>query len=125
MDNKLTQRHSRNEELDNRQWLIPAVDIYENTEELLVVADLPGVNEDKIQLRLDKSDLTLEAVRDTVDCGEALGRECADFGFRRTFTLPTGIDSAAISAELSLGVLRVHLPKSEDLKPRRIAVKSR
>lgn len=113
------------ERVDDRQWLVPPVDIFENEEELLVIADVPGADEGAIRLQLDKNELTLEAPRESRDWGAELGRECCDEGFRRRFVLPSGIDGSKISAELKHGVLHVHLPKAEELKPRRIMIKAR
>jgi HSP20 family protein len=110
------------EALEQREWMVPTVDIYESEQELLLVADVPGVDEKSIELRLDRSELTLEATRRETTLGNALGRECNDLGFKRVFTLPSGIDGSQIAAELKHGVLQVHLPKSAELRPRRINV---
>lgn len=113
------------EVLDNRHWVTPLVDIYENEDELLLVSDLPGVSDKKLNLNLEKNELTIEGDKECFEKGEALGRECSDYGYRRRFALPSGIDSEKITAELKHGVLTVHLPKSDTLKPRRIAIKAK
>lgn len=96
-----------------RVALTPPVDIFENEEELLVVADLPGVGRDAIELRVDRGTLSLEAVDD------ARHRV-----YRRAFTLPDAIDPAGVRAVMKNGVLTVHLRKREDMKPRRVEVRS-
>lgn len=120
-DRNLTNRAESNpEKIQQRPAVPPAVDIYENAEELLVVADLPGVTQDRLAIRLEKGELTFEGRR-----AEAAEREqSADNlpDFRRSFVVPQGIDSEKIAAELQAGVLRIHLPKSASLKPRQIPI---
>ncbi|WP_437814682.1 Hsp20/alpha crystallin family protein [Sorangium sp. So ce1078] len=120
-DRNLTNRaESSPEKIQQRPAVPPAVDIYENAEELLVVADLPGVTQDKLAIRLEKGELTFEGRR--IDAAER--EQSADNlpDFRRSFVVPQGIDSEKISAELQSGVLRIHLPKSASLKPRQIPI---
>jgi|SRR5580704_2797656 HSP20 family protein len=109
------------EKLHQRPAVTPAVDIFENKDELLIVADLPGVGKDDLTLNLDKGKLTIEgrhkASGDAGDTGDVA------FDYRRIFAVPQGIDAEKIAADLTAGVLRVHLPKSEALKPRQIDVK--
>jgi len=83
----------------------------------LLMADMPGVNKDAVNIRLDKNQLTLEgAVKDPELSGEA------GFMFSRTFLIPNGIDPDRIAAKLKHGVLTVHLPKHDKLRPRQITV---
>lgn len=103
---------------------VPACDVYENQNEVLVLADLPGVTPDALRIHLDKGELTLEARRTVAQEGRALGSEYRDVEFRRRFVVPGGIDADRITAELSNGVLHLHLPKSDALKPRRIEVRA-
>jgi HSP20 family protein len=103
--------------------LIPSVDIYENTEEILLYADLPGVKKEDISIDLDNGQLTLVGNR-FFETGK--GVQFEEFGsaqFRRVFSVPQGIDLAKVDAELNEGVLKLHLPKSEAVKPRKIEVR--
>ena len=111
---------------EQRPAIAPACDIYENADEILVVADLPGVTKDALTIQMEKGELTLEARRRDVGAerGSFLALECRTCDFRRRFAVPAGIDAARISAELNAGVLRLHLPKSEALKPRQITVRA-
>jgi len=99
----------------------PPVDIYENEEEILLVADVPGVESDHVDVRLEQGQLDLEAK-------QVPPREQAEslpaVLFARSFRVPETVDPAGVSAELKDGVLRVHLKKSEAAKPRRIEVSS-
>jgi HSP20 family protein len=120
-----TQQPQSSAPSDRRQPLPPACDIYENKEEILLLADLPGVTPDLLKIHLDKGELTIEARRQLdAQSGSAVTSEHSECDFRRRFVVPTGIDAAKISAELKNGVLQLHLPKSESLKPREISVRA-
>jgi HSP20 family protein len=109
---------------DRRPSVAPACDIYESEDEVLVVADLPGVKTDGLKINVDKGEMTLEARRDVALEGTSLSEEIRDCDFHRRFLVPPGIDGTKIDAELKDGVLRLHLPKSDQLKPRQIAVRA-
>lgn len=111
------------EGIEQRPAVAPPVDIYENADELLVIADLPGVAKDDLKVHLEKNQLHIEGRRGDVGDGEVLAAEYRPFDFRRAFVVPQGIDADRIHAELSQGVLRLHLPKAAAVKPRQIAVK--
>ncbi|MGB2985344.1 MAG: Hsp20/alpha crystallin family protein [Phycisphaerae bacterium] len=104
----------------------PSVDIVERPDELLVVADVPGVTAESVNVRYEHGELTLEAhvePRQRADTSYLL-REYGVGAFRRVFRLNETIDAEQISAEVGNGVLTLHLPKAESAKPRRIKVKS-
>ena len=101
-------------EKTERQAFAPPVDIFENKDEILILADLPGVTPADLSVNLDKEQLTIAARR------APAGEEA--FDYRRTFVVPRGIDADKISASLQNGVLRLALPKPAALKPRQIAV---
>jgi HSP20 family protein len=107
-----------------RPTYAPACDIYENKDEILLVADLPGVMPDSLKINMENRELVLEAHRGVASSGTALGAEYRDCDFRRRFSVPTGIDGAKINADLKDGVLHLHLPKSDGIKPRAISVKA-
>jgi HSP20 family protein len=102
----------------------PPVDVYENREEFLLVADMPGITRDDVRIHLDKGQLTVEARRSEPNGGKLLAYEVRGNVYRRAFSVPQGIDADKVSAELQQGVLRVHLPKSAAVKPRQIQVQS-
>lgn len=113
------------EQAEQRIGAPPACDIYENPDEVLVVADLPGVAADRLDVRLEKGELCIVARRDILPKdGQALGTELRDCDFRRRFVVPGGIDADKIRAELKDGVLWLHLPKSDALKPKLIQVRA-
>jgi len=99
------------------RWLSPAVDIYEVDDALILKADLPGVEDAGLDLQVSRGVLTLEAVLEK----QAEGRQK---GFYRQFKLSDRIDADAGDAALKDGVLTLRLPKSEQAKPKRIAVQT-
>ena len=115
---------SKPELVQQRRWQTTPVDIYENEEELLLIADLPGVKADNLTIHMDKNDLTIEGLRTPAKHDSSLVEEFASFDYRRAFVVPPGIDEKKIKAETKHGVLRLHLPKSEAAKPRQIQVKA-
>jgi HSP20 family molecular chaperone IbpA len=102
----------------------PRVDILEKEDELVVLADLPGVKADDVEVKFERGELTLHAKCSPRWTGRrGLQTEYGIGDFWRTFTVSEEIDSTKISAELRNGVLTLHLPKIEQVKPRKIAVK--
>lgn len=102
--------------------LTPPVDIYETSDGLVVVADLPGVPRDGLDIRVEDDILTIQG-RPTVEAqGEEVYREYVLKDFFRQFELTDTVDQEGISANLQHGVLTLTLPKAEKAKPRRIPV---
>jgi HSP20 family protein len=106
------------------QVVAPPVDVYENRDEFLLIADMPGVVREDLRIHLDKGQLTIQAGRPELARGKLLAAEARATEYRRAFSVPQGIDVEKISADLKDGVLYVHLPKSADLKPRQIQVRA-
>jgi len=105
---------------------IPQVDIFEDDDSLTLVADMPGVKRDEIDIDLREGILTLNgrvAEPHTPEGWQPLHSEHDVGGFARRFTLGERIAQEKISATLENGVLRVVLPKAEAHKPRRIEVR--
>jgi HSP20 family protein len=102
----------------------PPVDVFENADEVLVVADVPGVSIEQVDVRVENGTLTLQAKRSSDGGGTALAREYEVVDFARTFRIPAGIDAGSISAEAKNGTLLVRLPKIAAVKPRKIAVRA-
>lgn len=102
------------ETFSQHKTLTPAVDIYENADEVLLLADLPGVTSDKLSVVFDQGELTIE--------GSQASREGTVY--KRSFSVSQELDPAKIGAEIKDGVLTVHLPKAAAAKPRQIAVRS-
>ena len=102
----------------------PAVDIYENDAEILLHADMPGVQKDDISGHIDNGKMILTGVRRLQAAGAAAWQEFGEVEYRRTFAVPQSIDVNKVHAELRDGVLRLHLPKSEAARPRQIEIRA-
>jgi HSP20 family protein len=105
-------------------WL-PAVDVWETENELVLSFDLPGIPEDKIAVELDDNVLTVSGERERTQehTNERFYRFERRFGsFSRSVTLPAGVSESDITANYKDGVLEVRVPKPEEQKPKRIQV---
>jgi HSP20 family molecular chaperone IbpA len=109
-------------EVGNEPVLAPPVDIFENAEEYRVVADLPGVRQEDIDIELERGELVVFAKRELPREGEPLASGRPDGVYRRVFRIPEDLDRNKIEASFDNGVLQIRLPKSERVKPRRISV---
>ncbi len=110
----------------NGRFFRPTVDILELKDRMVIKADMPGTTAERVSVNYDKGVLTLEAPverRQPENLAYVL-QEYQVGGFRREFVINEEIDPSGISAEYKNGVLQVHLPKSENAKPRKIEVKS-
>ncbi len=104
---------------------VPAVDIYESENALTLVADMPGVPIENVDIDLDSDQLTM---RGTVpmqeEKGKVIFREYTAGDYYRQFTLSSDIDREKIQASMKDGVLKLVLPKAEAAKPRKITIQS-
>jgi len=105
--------------------LLPPVDVIEDASGITLYADLPGVPRDKLNLRVEGDQLTLEGeIELAVTQGmQSHHAEVTLPRYRRAFTLSKELDATKVSAELAQGVLRVRIPKAEHAQPRRIEVR--
>lgn len=104
--------------------LLPPVDVVEDSTGITLYADLPGVPNDKLQLRVDGDQLGIEAelALPAPPGVQPTHAEVTLSRYRRTFTLSKELDADKVSAELHQGVLRVRIPKAAHAQPRRITV---
>lgn len=106
-----------------QRFITPEVNIYETQDGYLVEAEMPGVSKDGLEVTLEGHEITIIGRRNHADLpGSALLRESHAADFRRAFELDPVIDTTRISARMEQGILRLTLPKSEQVKPRRISV---
>lgn len=103
---------------------IPAVDILENANELIVLADMPGVDSKNVDIDLKDNQLTITGRIDRMESDKevTLYSEFKWGDFYRRFTLSDVIDQSKITAHMDNGVLRLVLPKVEKIKPQKIKV---
>jgi HSP20 family molecular chaperone IbpA len=103
---------------------VPAVDVFEDGGGITVLADMPGVAREKLNVRLDGDTLAIEG-EVSIAAPEGMRALWAEVNvprFRRTFTLSRELDTAHIEASLKDGVLSLRIPKQAHAQPRRIAV---
>ena len=110
MDNKAQEKTRPVRELAHN------IDIFENDSELLVVADVPGLEPNDIDVRVDLPEFRIEA--------KVKGSPDRPVVYARTFRVDERIDPERVKAEYKEGVLRVHLAKSAAFRPRRVEVQS-
>jgi HSP20 family protein len=108
-----------------RRCFIPKADIYETEKEIIVLADLPGANEKKVDITLDKNILSINATIEPVLTSgfELTYAEYEEGDFQRSFRLSDEIDRDKIQASVNDGVLRLTLPKAKQATSKKIAVR--
>ena len=105
------------------RYVLPVVDIYETPDGLVLMADLPGVSKEDLDVRVDNNVLTIQGKSSHAAPGEATYREYELVNFFRQFELSERVDQGKIAAELKHGVLILRLPKTEKARPRQIEVR--
>jgi HSP20 family molecular chaperone IbpA len=105
---------------------LPPADIYETRDNIVVLAEMPGVALDGVDITLERRVLTIRGRSAASDHGgyQRVYNEYSDGDYERVFTLSENIDREHIEATLKDGVLHLVLPKAETAKPRKIELKS-
>jgi len=113
-------------EQEQQRAVLPAVDVFEDTTGITVLADMPGVPKDQLEIKIEGDALLIEgSVQPRTPEGlQAVYAEVRVPRYRRSFTLSRELDTARIDANLKDGVLTLRIPKQAHAQPRRIAVKS-
>ncbi|HEV2835039.1 MAG TPA: Hsp20/alpha crystallin family protein [Pyrinomonadaceae bacterium] len=104
----------------------PSVDIYENKDQIVLEAELPGMKQEEFDLSIENNVITLRGERkfEKTEESDNYHRVERSYGsFTRSFTLPQTVSAEGATAEYNNGVLRVTLPKREETKARRIEIK--
>jgi len=104
----------------------PAIDVVETGDDYLVLCDLPGVEQKDVEMSIESNILTIKGEKKLArenKNSKIFRSESWSGSFQRTLSLPNTVDAGRIEAELKDGVLRVRLPKREEVKPKQIAVK--
>lgn len=103
---------------------IPETDIYEEDDAIYVIANVPGVDENNINIELENNVLTFTATQEesVMEGYKKLGDSDPTGIFKRSFKIETEINQDEITALVKHGVLQIKLPKAEELKPRHIKV---
>ncbi len=123
-EDALSRSRGRDEGIRTGMWT-PAVDIYENSDSVVVKAELPGVEKDQISVEVKDGILSLRGERkfEKEVKEESYHRIERAYGtFQRSFSLPVSVDQENVTAQFRDGVLEVKLPKKEQAKPKQIKV---
>lgn len=117
------EKKTRNDALHQEEFVAPEVNIFETKDGYVLEAEMPGVNKDGLEITLEGTEITIVGRRQTdTPRGQTLFRESSNAHYRRVFELDPAIDTSKVAARMDQGVLRLTLPKSEKVKPRKITV---
>jgi len=123
--NTLTQKENRPsaETTQRVSYVTPVANILETPDGYVLETEMPGVTKDGVEVLVENGELTLIGRRATFEPkGRELFRESRWLDYRRVFELDPSIDLEHVTARIDNGVLKVHLPKSENVKPRKIQI---
>lgn len=111
----------------SRRSFIPKADIYETEKEIIVLADIPGANEETVDVTLEKNVLSINAyIEPAIPSGFDIAyAEYEEGDYQRSFRLSNEIDRNKIEAIVSGGVLRLRLPKFQEAATKKIAIKTK
>jgi len=125
-DQRTPARTETRERTPDRPVFVPPADIYETRANIVVVAEMPGVAPDGVDITLERRVLTIRGRNAGYEHTgyQRVYNEYADGDYERVFTLSENIDRDRIEATLKDGVLHLVLPKSETAKPRKIELKA-
>jgi HSP20 family protein len=105
------------------EYITPEVDVFESKDGYVLKLEMPGVSKDGLEITLEGTEATIVGHRKTGPLsGQVLYRESNARDYRRVFELDPAIDTQRITARMDQGVLTLALPKSEEVKPRKISV---
>jgi len=118
-----TENRSVSEPTQRVSYLTPPANILETAEGYVLEAEMPGVNKEGLEIVVENGELIISGrVQREEPKGRLLVRESRGLNFRRVFELDPSINLEQISAKIDHGLLTLHLPKAESVKPRRITV---
>lgn len=121
---KAPAEQEQQQQQQQQRSVLPAVDVFEDETGITLLADMPGVPKERLELKVEGDELLIEGSvqAPTPDKLEAVYAEVRVPRFRRSFTLSRELDSAHVDASLKDGVLTVRIPKQAHAQPRRIPV---
>ena len=111
---------------DDQFAIQPPVDIFEDAHGIMVVAEMPGVSKDRLNVQADRNSLTIEgeAVIDMPDGMQPIHADVQYTHYSRTFALSAELETEAIDAKLKDGVLTIRVPKRSEFRPRKVEVRT-
>ncbi len=104
----------------------PAVDIFEDAHGIMVIAEMPGVSKDRLNVQADRNSLTIEgeAVIELPEGMQPIHADVQHTHYSRTFGLSAELETDAIDAKLKDGVLTIRIPKRSEYRPRKVDVRT-
>jgi HSP20 family protein len=116
----------RSNDAQAQRAVLPAVDVFEDSTGITLLADMPGVPRDRLDVKVESDTLSIEGevVAQTPEGLEAVYAEVRVPRYRRTFTLSRELDASKVEANLKDGVLTLRIPKQAHAQPRRIEVRA-
>ena len=116
-------QHTAAQQNRHADYVAPEVNIFETKDGYVVEAEMPGVNKEGLEITVEGNELTIVGHRNSEQLNaQPLFRERRLADYRRSFELDPAIDTSKVAAKIEQGILTVTLPKSEKVKPRKIAV---
>lgn len=116
-------QHTASQQKEQMEYVAPEVNIFETKDGYVVEAEMPGVNKEGLEITVEDNELAIVGHRNSEQLNaQPLFRERRLMDYRRSFELDPAIDTSKVTAKIDQGVLTVTLPKSEKVKPRKIAV---
>lgn len=128
MDRLFDDAFTRPLRISGNNWSVPAVDMYQTDDEVVVKAALPGIKPDEVQINVTGEMLTIKgetSQKEEVKEKAYHLREQRWGAFERSVALPTAVIADKAKAEFENGILTITLPKAEEVKPKTITIKSR
>jgi HSP20 family protein len=121
--NTLVRDDRSNERAQREQYIAPSASVVESGDGYTLAVEMPGVNKEGLEISVENNELIITGRRSIPNIdGTVLHRESRPDNFRRTFELDPSIDTGKINAKIEQGVVTLHLPKAEHVKPRKISV---
>ena len=123
--NSLFQDFAGDNESVTTASFVPAVDVYENAEKVVLKLEIPGVKEEDVDIRVENQSLTVRGERkfETEEKEENFHRIERRYGsFFRSFTLPTSVDTENVQASYNAGILKLELKKKASAQPKQIKI---
>jgi HSP20 family protein len=123
MDTLVRENRNGTQQSQAEQFIAPMASLSEHNDGYELQIEMPGVNKEGLQISIENNELTIIGRRSLPRVeGTPVHREMRQHNFRRSFELDPSIDTEKIDAKLDQGVLKLNLPKAEQVKPRKITV---
>lgn len=125
-EEKILDKEKQDVKIDEGQFILPLADIIETEESFLVELEMPGIKKENLDINIENDILTIKSNVDFKDksCLKCVTQEFVLQNYKRSFTLNHTVDLDNIKAEINDGILKLTLPKSERLKPKKIEIKA-